>query len=285
MRRIKRYKSAIILFIAISLVLSCQHIGKSPARSGDKSVFKAPIVIYGDSRTNHKIHREVIKAITTLEPEIVFSTGDLVENGFISSQWDTFMDIISLLPDDCTFYPAIGNHEAGSRRYFELFDLPGNERWYSVIRRNIAFFILDTNGSLVPGSEQYTWLKENLEKCTSRFKVAIFHHPPFSSGPHVEDEKNLRTTIVPLLQKYGVQAVFSGHDHDYERSMYNGTYYIVTGGGGAPLYDAERTNPYSEFYAKAYHFCALVPHRNSIDVFVLGKNLRVIDRFKIAADR
>ena len=37
-----------------------------------------------------------------------------------------------------------------------------------------------------------------------------------------------------LFKQAGVQLVFNGHDHDYERSQYDGIYYIVAGGGGAP---------------------------------------------------
>jgi len=276
---------SLVLFIVLLFVFSCHGTGKISAPSGESEGLKVPIVIYGDSRTNHEIHREIMKDISSLQPEMVFSTGDLVENGNVSSQWDTFMQILSILPEGCRFYPAIGNHEAGSTRYFELFELPGNGHWYTVQRREITFFILDTNMPLAPESEQYIWLKKELERCDTNFKIAIFHHPPFSSGPHVEDEKNLRTSIVPLFEQFGVQAVFNGHDHDYERSMYNGTFYIVTGGGGAPLYDQSRDNPYSQVFIKAYHFCALIPRRNQIDVLVLGKDLKEIDRFRITHGR
>ena len=40
----------------------------------------------------------------------------------------------------------------------------------------------------------------------------------------------------PLYEKYGVDAVFSGHDHCYSRGEKNGVQYFVSGGGGAPLY-------------------------------------------------
>jgi len=256
MSGLTRFRPVIVLSAVLFLLLSCHGAGKISTPPGGERALRAPIVIYGDSRTNHDIHREIIKAISSVRPEVVFSTGDLVENGNVSSQWDTFTRIISILPEGCRFYPAIGNHEAGSKRYFELFDLPGNGHWYTVQKGEITFFMLDSNEPLLPGSEQYEWLERSLKNCATRFKIAILHHPPFSSGPHVEDEKNLRNSIVPLFEKYGVQAVFSGHDHDYERSMYNGTYYIVSGGGGAPLYDSSRANAYSEFFAKVYHFCA-----------------------------
>ncbi|MCK4236104.1 MAG: metallophosphoesterase [Candidatus Krumholzibacteria bacterium] len=61
-------------------------------------------------------------------------------------------------------------------------------------------------------------MKATVEK--DRFIAAIFHHPPISTGPHTEDEMGLRKTIVPLFERYGVDVVFNGHDHIYERSLY-----------------------------------------------------------------
>jgi hypothetical protein len=53
--------------------------------------------------------------------------------------------------------------------------------------------------------------------------------------------------------------VFNGHDHIYERSLRNGIWYIVTGGGGAPLYDVNQNpNPYQVYAEKTLHFCKLL---------------------------
>jgi hypothetical protein len=65
--------------------------------------------------------------------------------------------------------------------------------------------------------------------------------------------------LVPLFEQYGVDAVFSGHSHAYERYAYNGIQYIVTGGGGAPLYDltVDTVPPIRQFGRSAYHYCAV----------------------------
>jgi hypothetical protein len=59
-----------------------------------------------------------------------------------------------------------------------------------------------------------------------------------------------------VFETYGVDAVFTGHDHLYERSLYNGITYIVAGGGGAPLYAPNQNpNPYQQYAEAAYHYC------------------------------
>ena len=274
-------KRAVILITLVLTAFLAIATASSRNERNSGSIFSAPIAIYGDSRTDSAAHLSVIEAIAKTNPKIVFSTGDLVADGNIESQWDAFFQIISNLPKGCRYYPAIGNHEAGSKYYFDRFELPNNERWYSVHYRNLHFIILDSNEDLSPGSKQYDWLEGELKNSKGDFKIAIDHHPPFSSGPHREDEKGLRKSIVPLFERYNVSALFSGHDHIYERSLHNGIYYIVTGGGGAPLYDSTQTNEYSEVFAKRYHFCALVPSKSSIEVFVLGTDLKQIARFRI----
>jgi len=281
----KRNASIIILLIALLTITSFFSCNSVTSSKGTGSKFDASIVIYGDTRTDDTAHKKVVDAINWVKPRVIFHTGDMVQNGMIEEQWNRFMQIISTFPEDCAFYPCVGNHEAGSPKLFELFDFPAGKTWYTVKVRNVEFFILDSNISLSRDSEQYRWFEQKLKESTSRFKIVIMHHPPFSSGPHVEDEKNLRNSIVPLMEEAGVQAVFSGHDHCYERSLHNDTYYIVTGGGGAPLYDKEKDNKYSQFFMKAYHFCALKVYRKKVNVIVYDENLNEIDRFSLVSDQ
>jgi 3',5'-cyclic AMP phosphodiesterase CpdA len=265
-----------LTIILISLQLSCFSIE-------DHQTVSQPIVIYGDSRTGHQTHQKMVDEIIKTKPAIVFHTGDLVEDGLIPDQWATFNEIISDLIKIAEFYPALGNHENNSPLYFDNFILPNNERWYSVEKDNLHFMVLDSNSDCSIGSEQYLWLEDDLQniKENIKFFIAIFHHPPFSTGHHNEDEKNLRQSIIPLFEQYGVDIVFNGHDHDYERSLYNNIYYIVTGGGGAPLYDQARTSPYSQLFIKAYHFCKLFIINNQLIIEVYDIDSNLIDRFVI----
>jgi len=90
----------------------------------------------------------------------------------------------------------------------------------------------------------------------------------FNIGGHGEDERGLKPILVPLFEKYGVGAVFSGHDHNYQRVLYNGIEYVVTGGGGSPLYDPTRTSPYLQKFSKDYHFCLISPAEGYLKVTV-----------------
>jgi 3',5'-cyclic AMP phosphodiesterase CpdA len=243
------------------------------------------LIVYGDTRTNHEDHRRVVKAILKADPEVVFHTGDLVDDGTRPDQWEIFDEITSELRRRAEFFPVLGNHEENSNLYFNKFKLPDNERWYSVNRGGVHFIILDSCSGIEIDSEQYSWLESDLKiSASSSFIVALFHHPPFSTGPHTEDEMGLRDTIVPLFERYDVDIVFSGHDHSYERSFYNGIYYIVSGGGGAPLYDQERESEYSQLFRKVHHFCELFVTADSLTVCAYDTLYALIDKFSVPAE-
>ena len=243
------------------------------------------IVIYGDTRTGDDIHRQITDLIVRTRPTVVFHTGDLVSTGSQPDDWARFNAISAPLRAIAEFYPALGNHEGGSALFFNNFHLPNNEQWYSVQRNRICFVVLNSEAATNVNSPQYHWLDSTLAAAAAtdsiEFKVAIIHHPPYSSSEHTEDEKGLRLTLVPLFERYKVAVVFSGHDHDYERSYCGGIYYIVTAGGGAPLYDRARNLPCSQEFAKKYHFCRLARVGDRMIVTVVGVDSQVIDKFEV----
>lgn len=263
----------------VALLIACLILFQTPCSASESPIPSQCIVIYGDTRTNHAAHRKVVDAIMRIRPRVVFHTGDLVEDGLNFGHWAVFNGIASSLIKTAEFYPALGNHENDSRLFFENFDLPNNERWYSVEVKSIHFIVLDSNSDITKGSEQYQWLETDLQNIGGRtkFVIALFHHPPFSVGPHGGDEKGLRKTIVPLFEKYGVDMVFNGHTHAYERTLYNHTYYIVTGGGGAPLHDKVRTSSHNQVFIKAHHFCRLTVRDTLLTLCVIDVDLNLID--------
>lgn len=271
------------LIILISLIITLIVLQLSCSFLEGQQSLSAPIVIYGDSRTNNQIHQKIVDEIIKTKPSLVFHAGDLVEDGLIPDQWATFNEILSDLTKIAEFYPALGNHENNSPLYFNNFNLPNNERWYSVETDSLYFIVLDSNSDCSIDSEQYLWLQDDLQNINEniKFVIVIFHHPPFNTGPCTEDEKGLKRSIVPLFEKYGVDIVFNGHDHDYERSLYNNIYYIVTGGGGAPLHDQARTSPYSQLFIKTYHFCKLFIINNQLIIEVYDIDSNLIDKFAI----
>ncbi|HEX8184587.1 MAG TPA: metallophosphoesterase, partial [Blastocatellia bacterium] len=80
---------------------------------------------------------------------------------------------------------------------------------------------------------QALWLENSLRASRARWKIAVFHHPIYSSGKKHGSNPSLRKNLEPIFTRYGVQVAFSGHDHIYERTKpQNGIQYFVTGAGG-----------------------------------------------------
>jgi 3',5'-cyclic AMP phosphodiesterase CpdA len=160
-------------------------------------------------------------------------------------------------------FGVLGNHEySGSEKmwYYDFFAPPDNgstankEHWYAFTygcARFIGLNACEGGDSFLPGSEQYQWLVNELQSAAfqnARWQFIWTHNPPYTS---VEQDNtvdaNMRTYLVPLFEQYGVDLVFAGHNHQYERSQKAGIYYIVTGGGGAPHHlDFPNLNPYSQ---------------------------------------
>lgn len=240
------------------------------------------VAIYGDSRTNHEIHQKVILGILSKKPIYTINTGDLVDDGASENQWSTFNKITEKLRAETKLYSAIGNHEKNSSLYFDNFTFPGNERWYSFDVSNIRFYVLDSGSSLVPESEQYNWLVNEFKNTPgTKKKMIIMHHPIYNSGEHELDELGLRVNLVPLLKQNKVSAVISGHDHDYERSYSDGIYYIVTGGGGAPLYVQTRQIPESQKFISIHHYMVLRVTKDKLRLTVYGLDGATLDQVEI----
>jgi len=238
-------------------------------------------VAFGDTRTQHQIHQEVVDSIVALEPDLVLHTGDLVANGRIASLWETFFEVERELMARVPLFPALGNHEANHQHYFDLFYLPGNERWYAFDYGNARFICLQVDGfaDFDSQSEQYAWLEETLAANTQPWLFVNFHLPPYSSSRDVS-EQSVRQALTPLFEQYGVDVVFTGHHHNYERNEANGVTYIVTGGGGAPLCVMEDREPTRAAFAVAYHFVWLEVDGGRLEATVFSSKGKVLDEFE-----
>ena len=265
--------SILLILSTVSLVLAC-----SPSVTAELPTHA--IVVYGDSRSGPLVHQAIVGSILKTEPTAVFHTGDLVNDGSSSADWDTFNSIASQLIESTPFYPALGNHDLPPQLFFDNFSLPNNERWYSVDVDGLHFIVLDSNSDIAPGSEQYYWLEADLKAAMNDFVSVIFHQPLMSTGLQGGDV-GLSDIFIPLFKEYDVELVINGHDHDYERSFKDGIYYVVTGGGGAPLRDQETTSPYSQVFDSAYHFCTLSVADGKVTVEAFDLDRHRIDQFTI----
>jgi hypothetical protein len=142
------------------------------------------------------------------------------------------------------FWPSLGNHEyhdacggGSARAYFAYFTLPNNERYYDFAVGPVHFFVVNSNTEEPDGitarSKQARWIKRGVASAKEPWKIVYFHHPPYSSGSH-----GSTTALRWPFEDWGVDAVLSGHDHDYERILRDDNHdgrklvYIVNGLGG-----------------------------------------------------
>jgi len=289
--------------------------GENGGWSEERSFRTAPgtstnirFVAGGDSRhggdwpgPRDSISREMAK----FNPSFVLFTGDFVQQGNYQWEWDNWFAAVQeywVDNDNLTIpiIPCIGNHELygdpSGVAYYEQFSLPGNEQWYSFDwGPNLHIIVLNSEVSIT--GEQLDWLESDLaeyEDCL--WKVAIFHKPAFSGGSH-GSTVSIQRDWVPLFDKYHVDLVISGHDHDYERtypinytisentpmsSPENGTVYIVSGGWGAPLYSGSPVWWTAYGPDSRYNFCVLDVFENGLlRLSAVDGNGNVFDEFSI----
>lgn len=190
---------------------------------------------FGDSGGGGSDQYALLEQMYGLPYELMIHVGDLAYgSGTAAEIEDTVFKVYSELLASIPFFPTTGNHDyetAGGAPFREAFALPGSsgERWYSFDWGRVHFVALDTEASY---QEQAEWLDADLAASTLPWKVVYMHKPPYSSGEHGSDSQ-ARALLSPVFERHGVQVVFAGHDHDYERTTpQNGVTYVVTGGGG-----------------------------------------------------
>lgn len=174
-------------------------------------------------------------------------TGDLVNDGDDPALWPIFFDIERDLLRQVVYYPALGNHERHSHNYSDFMQAAP---YYSFNWGNAHFAILDTDlGNAAPSElarqtywkEQTEWLADDLQKNQkAAFLFVAGHHPPMTAVASRQGDNPHMIALTPMLEQYHVTAAFFGHDHNYQHYLKNGIHYVITGGGGAPLYDVDK---------------------------------------------
>jgi hypothetical protein len=135
-----------------------------------------------------------------------------------------------LLDAGVKFYASLGNHDDTDQVFYKPFNMDG-KRFYSFKpKADVRIYAIDSN---YLSEEQMAWLQKELADSTSQWKIAFFHHPPYSTGGRHGSDLTIREALEPLFVKHGVDVVFTGHEHFYERiKPQQGVHYFVTGGGG-----------------------------------------------------
>jgi predicted phosphodiesterase len=193
-------------------------------------------LVIGDAGTGDRPQYEVAAQIVRYYAEFPFTFAIMLgDNIYGSERPQDFLKKFeqpykALLDAGVKFYAALGNHDDPNQRYYKPFNLDG-QRYRTFKEGHVRFFIIDSN-YLDP--DQVKWLEKELEESDSEWKIAYFHHPLYTTarrGPEVE----LREILEPLFLKHGVDVVFTGHEHIYERFKPQKEIHHIVVGGAAKL--------------------------------------------------
>lgn len=193
------------------------------------------IAVFGDTGRGSKEQYDLGRLMHTYRQaypyDTVIMTGDNIYGTDKAEDMKLkFEDVYRPLIDQgVKFYATLGNHDASNQRFYALFNMKGEE-YYRFEKGNVAFYSLNSN---YMDKRQLDWLTTALAGDGTKWKIAFFHHPPYSSGERHGSDLKMREALHPLFVKTGVDVVFTGHDHFYERiKPQDGITYFVAGAGG-----------------------------------------------------
>ena len=249
-----RRRAALGLLLAAAAPLYAQEL-RLPNKSGS---FKFAVI--GDTGTGSQAQYDVGKQMAAFREkfkyDLVIMVGDNIYGTDSAGDFQRKFELPykALLDGGVNFYASLGNHDNPTQDGYKFFNM-GRQRFYTFKPQNgVRFFALDSN---YVDKAQLDWLEKELAASQSEWKIPYFHHPLYSSAGAHGSSVDLRRRLEPLFVKYGVDVVFTGHDHVYERCKpQKGIYYFVSGAGGSLRKgDLRRGSPLTEVgYDQDYHF-------------------------------
>ena len=231
--------------------------------------------------------------------DLYVGPGDIMMNA--GNTWDLARAKVYLaeLLADNKFAAVAGNHDLDtlSGKYF--YQLIPSQRFYSRRVGNIEFFFIDsgynTAGSVLTGtprvptgpcldpngntqdSEQAFYIRNLLNLSTARFKVAVTHQPPYSSGTYWPGYTPLRWNFKEL----GFNLVISGHDHNYQRRTVDGLIYLVNGWFSNVRYNQHDTDA-DFFYNATQGYLIIESDEYNMRITAKDVSGTIVDAFTIA---
>ncbi|HUR22068.1 MAG TPA: metallophosphoesterase [Vicinamibacterales bacterium] len=255
-----------LLFIAIALSGACNLINSLKGTAGPSSVYapdpksEAPVqlpnaegslkfIAFGDFGTGTQWQYETATQMAKTHERFPFEIGLLLgDNLYGESRPQEYSNFFEkpykvLLDKGVKFYAALGNHDDRNQRFYKNFNMEEKQYYtYKAPKQNVRFFVLE---STYPEPEQIKWFEDELKKSGEDWKIVYMHHPMYSSGGRHGSDAALRDVLEPLMVKYNVSVVFTGHDHFYERiKLQKGIAHFVIGSGGKlAAGDLDKTSP------------------------------------------
>lgn len=257
--------------------------------------------LIGDTQSNPRATGLVTTQMRAQRPNFVLHLGDVVDDGKDKRMWieDLFrpsQELFGAVP----LYPSIGNHEKNHPNYYKYFSLPNPEYRYRFSWANADFFVLDSNKSMEPGSEQYVWLDEQMGKSKATWKFCYHHHPVYSGDSNDYGDTfagkqsglgdpRLRP-LAPIYEKHKVDIVFNGHVHLYERTHpiragkldeTNGVMYLTSGGGGGGLENFTQAPAWFKAACRVdYHTTLITISNRTLELKAIDKDGIVFDMYR-----
>jgi predicted MPP superfamily phosphohydrolase len=230
MRSLRRALPAVFLVAAYS---SWAADARAPSLPNRPDSVKFAVI--GDAGTGDRPQYDVARQMTMTRGAFPFDLVLMLGDNFYGRQGPEELrqkfdrPYAELLRAGVTFQATLGNHDGPETRFYAPLNMHG-QRYYTFTRRHVRFVVLDTN---LVDSPQLAWLETVLREAREEWKICYFHHPLYSSAGRHGSAVDIRVLLEPLLVKYGVQVVWSGHDHAYERiKPQKGIQYFVAGSGG-----------------------------------------------------
>ena len=288
------------LLIVLTISLACVLILQPLHAQEDTDDSTSRFAVIGDYGLAGKNSKDVSDMVHSWDGDFIITVGD---NNYNVGSADTIDENIGQYYHDFIapytgtyglgaeinrFFPTLGNHDwqtDEAQPYLDYFALPGNERYYDFRAGPLHFFALDNNYAEPDGfrrtSIQAEWLQTQLAASTAPWKLAYMHVPPFSSG-HQGSSPAMQWPFAA----WGVDAVLTGHDHDYERLLVDGIPYFVNGVGGGAIYAFETPIPESQFrYNKTYGAMLVTANETQItfEFYSVFEGGTLIDTYTLSA--
>jgi 3',5'-cyclic-AMP phosphodiesterase len=284
-------------------------------------------IVFGDSKDKeHGINESVLNSLMKqasrlhLEPEFIVVCGDSVAGSqneeILTSQLQKFIKLLHKYFPNKLIIPVVGNHEVNNDPPDDRFErviskiygnlvpdefLQGyNKTVYCMDFENVKLIILNAFhcGSIHRiDKEQLLWLQE-VTAADKRSKIVFVHSPAFPTGAHLghclDMYPNDRDDFWKVIDRCGIDIVFSGHEHNYSRRKIDssfhrninffegGVYQIITGGGGEKLRDKYKSKegvivePVDE-----HHFVVVDVDTSGIKVTAISSKGKKLDEFHI----
>ena len=256
-----------------SVVVRTAHVATVPAAArGALSLPNARLsvkfaVIVDSGRgtpEQHAVADQMVRYRDTFNYNFVLMLGDNIYEGPASPE-DYRVKFESpyrtLLQNNVRFFAVLGNHDDPRQVDYVPFNMQG-ERYYTFVppedpltrlSARVEFFALDSTNL---DTTQLRWLDERLGRSRASWKIVFLHHPLYTSGRYRNTSRAHRLALDPVLKKRGVNVVFSGHEHIYQRSeLQDGIQYVVSGGAGSLREGDGDAAPFiARSYSSDYHF-------------------------------